>query len=387
MSVYLAKRPDGSLKSPYYQFDFTLKVNGEDRRFFGSTKETGKKAAEAYERREKARVKAEKPNDHLTLGDICDRYYEEVAKHQESADDTLTLLDHICRLLDKGRRFVNITADDIATAARQRAGETYGKKTPKLVSAGSVNRQIVEPMRRLMRRAKKVYGMSCDPDLIDWTELKRKEPKERVREFTSDEADTFWRKLRPDYIPFVWFLGARGFRVRAALGLTPKRVDLASRKVRIWKKGEGLVWVPISNAQAEVIRQEMAKAPGQVWTYVAQKKPKKGMRFRITYSGLRRVIETALSGAGVEDFHIHDLRHDFASKLLRKTRDLALVQKSLGHAGIESTMRYAHVLDEDIAQGLEVMPGPAQVSGNIGQPSSTTGIVPERGAKPKKKGG
>lgn len=377
MSVYLSKRPDGSLKSPYYQFDFTLKINGEDRRFFGSTKETRKKAAEEYERREKARVKAEKPNDHLTLNEVGDMYYEEVAKHQESADDTATAIEHLCRLIGKKRRFVNITAADIADAARRRAAETYGKKNPKLVSAGSVNRQIVEPMRRLMRRAKKVYGMSCDPDLIDWSDIKRREPKERVREFTADEADGFWRNLRPDYVPFVWFLGARGLRVRAALGLTPKHVDLAGQKIQIWKKGEGMVWVPISRAQAEVIRQEMAKAPGHVWSYEAQKKPKAGMRFRITYAGLRRVIRNTLAATGIDDFRIHDLRHDFASKLLRKTRDLALVQKSLGHADIESTMRYAHVLDEDIAQGLEAMPGPERVG--------TTGIAPERGGDIRKK--
>ncbi len=367
MSVYLAKRPDGTLKSPYYQFSFTLKINGESRRFFGSTKETRKAAAREYERKERERVKRERPNDNMTLSAVCDRYYEEVAKHQASADDTLTALDHVCRLIGHGRRFINITADDIAKAARERAGETFGKEEPRLVAPGTVNRQIIEPLRRMMRRAKKVYGMSCDPDLIDWSELKRKEPKERVREFTAEEADAFWNKLRPDYVPFVWFLGSRGFRVNAALGIArPKEVDLIGRRVQIWKKGEGKAWVPISKVQAEVIKQEMAKAPGQVWTYVAQKRPKRGMRFRITYPGLRRVIAKALTDAGIEDFRIHDLRHDFASKLLRKTRDLALVQKSLGHADIESTMRYAHVLDDDIAQGLEAMPGPA------------TGISPER---------
>ncbi|WP_031269582.1 MULTISPECIES: tyrosine-type recombinase/integrase, partial [unclassified Labrenzia] len=49
------------------------------------------------------------------------------------------------------------------------------------------------------------------------------------------------------------------------------------------------------------------------------------------------------------------LRHDFASKLLRATRDLALVKNALKHADISSTVRYAHVLDEDVREGLEAL--------------------------------
>ena len=58
------------------------------------------------------------------------------------------------------------------------------------------------------------------------------------------------------------------------------------------------------------------------------------------------------------DFHIHDLRHDFASKLLRSSRNLALVQKALGHSDIKSTARYAHVLDDEVSEAMDAMPVP-----------------------------
>ena len=54
-------------------------------------------------------------------------------------------------------------------------------------------------------------------------------------------------------------------------------------------------------------------------------------------------------------FLIHDLRLDFASKLLRATGYLALVKNALKHADISSTIRYAHVLDEDVREGLEIL--------------------------------
>lgn len=354
MSVYRPKRKDGSYKSPYYQFDFVIKINGERRRVFGSTEETTKTKAQDYERAEKQRLKSERPNDHMTLAAACDRYYEEVAKTQPSADDTAIALEHCVRLLGGARRLVNITANDIANAVRRRSAETYGKKKKRLVSAATVNRQIVEPLERVMRRAHRTWDMSCEPDRIDWRKLAMKEPKERVREFTTAEADAFWQELRADYAPFVWFLATRGLRVRATIGLEKAHVDLPSRKIRIWKKGEGDVWVPIGQDHARLIAAEMARSPTPyVWTFEHVRRPMKGMRSRITYSGFRRVIRNAFRAAGVADFRIHDLRHDFASKLLRRTRDLALVQKSLGHADIQSTVKYAHILDEDIAQGLD----------------------------------
>jgi site-specific recombinase XerD len=38
---------------------------------------------------------------------------------------------------------------------------------------------------------------------------------------------------------------------------------------------------------------------------------------------------------------------------LRATGNLKLVQKTLNHATIKTTTRYAHVLDAEIAEGME----------------------------------
>ena len=53
------------------------------------------------------------------------------------------------------------------------------------------------------------------------------------------------------------------------------------------------------------------------------------------------------------DFRFHDFRHDFGTKLLRDSGNLKLVQKALNHRDIKSTLRYAHVLDEDVAAAVE----------------------------------
>lgn len=366
MSVYLQWKTDRKtgkrvLKSPYYQYDFVLTVDGHRCRFHGSTGETAKGRAQKFEEREKRRVRDQGPNDHMTLGEACLRYHEEVIKGKPSEIDELNAMKHCARLIGDEKRLISLTNDDIAIAVRKRAGETKGKKTPQLIAPATVNRQIIEIMRKVLTRAKRVWHVRLDLDAFDWTGLKLKEPKERVREFVGDEAGRFWSALREDYSAFVWFLGSRGLRVNAAIGMTTDHLDEPRNRIKIWIKGEGFTWVPVTREQMKVIAAEAAKAPGKaVWSYQMQRHPNRGKRRPITYSGFRRTMTTTLKTAQIADFRIHDIRHDFASKLLRATRDLALVQKALRHADISSTIRYAHVLDEDVRDGLEALEAPAR---------------------------
>ena len=48
----------------------------------------------------------------------------------------------------------------------------------------------------------------------------------------------------------------------------------------------------------------------------------------------------------------HVLRHSAASSLLRKSKNIRLVQKALGHADLSTTMIYTHVVDEDLKEAM-----------------------------------
>jgi integrase len=54
------------------------------------------------------------------------------------------------------------------------------------------------------------------------------------------------------------------------------------------------------------------------------------------------------SDAGIEDLHFHDLRHDFAVRMLRGGATLAQVRDALGHASIVQTEKYAHLAPSDV---------------------------------------
>lgn len=48
-------------------------------------------------------------------------------------------------------------------------------------------------------------------------------------------------------------------------------------------------------------------------------------------------------GAGLTDFHFHDLRHTYASWLMMWEVPLATVRNLLGHTSPTMTLRYAHL--------------------------------------------
>jgi integrase len=63
-------------------------------------------------------------------------------------------------------------------------------------------------------------------------------------------------------------------------------------------------------------------------------------------------FRAAVKAAGVRDFRWHDLRHTFASWMLKSGASLRVVQDLLGHKNISQTMRYAHLERKDLAQAV-----------------------------------
>lgn len=62
----------------------------------------------------------------------------------------------------------------------------------------------------------------------------------------------------------------------------------------------------------------------------------------------RRVFEQALKMAKIADFHIHDLRHTYASILVNAGVPLYNVKELLGHKDITVTQRYSHLADASL---------------------------------------
>lgn len=71
---------------------------------------------------------------------------------------------------------------------------------------------------------------------------------------------------------------------------------------------------------------------------------------------IRRTVKNYAEKAGIdwhEDVSPHTLRHTFATRLLRETSNIRLVQKALGHADVSTTMIYTHIVDEELEAAMK----------------------------------
>jgi integrase len=346
MSVYKPK------DSPFYQFDFEC----GGRRFYGSTKCRAKREAEAVERAERQKAKrylaqARAAATSLRLDDVAGRYWQEIGQHHAGADNTERQIGFLIAFLGKDKVLTEITGNDVAKLVAWRRGHRARNDGP-LISAFTVN-DTTEQLKKLFTRAK-AWGVRFDHE-PDWRKHWLAEPTERVRELRDDEADRLDEAMREDYAPFFAFARASGLRLQECL-LRWSEINWSTKQISKLGKGGKLVTAQITDTIREILWPLRGHHPESVFTYVAQRTRDsrvQGERHPLTYSGVKIAWRRLRKRAGVTGFRFHDFRHDLATKLLRETGNLKLVQRALNHADLKTTTRYAHVLDEEVAEAME----------------------------------
>lgn len=358
MSVY--RNP----KSVFYLYDF--QVDGH--RFFGSTKATTKPEARKVEQDLKRQAKADLEQQKrlgtgpLTLDVAAGQYWTEVGQHLSGSADTWRDLERLIGYFGKDKRLDQITDADVATLVAWRRQHTIkGKKKRKdgkpvkLIAPATVNRSTTVVLKTLFGRAERVWKYQF-PNKPNWRAHMLKEAEERVRELHDHESEALDTSVRHDYAPWLEFVRLSGLRHQETL-LQWAWVNWKAGQIVVPKgKGGKRVVTPITEAVRELLEPLRDHHPVYVFTYVARRSRagrKKGKRYPLTVAGTKSEWRRTRARAKVTDFRFHDLRHDTATKLLRDTGSLKLVQKVLNHSDSRVTGRYAHVLDTDAATALQ----------------------------------
>lgn len=332
MSIYKPKN------SPYWHYDF--KIQG--RRFCGSTGQLSKKEARKTEAQKRKELSEGPKADAVTLDTAASLYLDNAKATQASHNTTRYQLANLCD---------NLKGTSLLSEVRQQDFVGHVAKRRATVSNASVNREI-QLARRLWKYASK--KLNAKVSSIEWSDLMLKEPRERIRELTSEEEERLYVALRPDLHDFVTFALVTGARRSAVINLRWSDIDKRAGIAKIIRKGGGTQSLPLTPALMALIDRQLVVGPF-VFTYVCQKsrgKRIRGERYPMTQNGWNKAWRAARAAAELEDFRFHDLRHTAATRLLRATKNLKVVQALLGHTDIGTTARYAHVQDEDVRDGL-----------------------------------
>ncbi|WP_229167445.1 tyrosine-type recombinase/integrase [Bradyrhizobium altum] len=296
---------------------------------------------------------------------MADRLWNDQAQYDAEPKATETNLARLIEYFGEAKSLADIdhkAAKELVAWRRGHRVSRRGKRTKKeeealpLISNATVNRSATKVLQRLFAFAKAEGAMfEAEPK---WDELILPEPEERVRELKSEEADAIDEAMRDDYGPFFDFVRASGMRLKECVTLRWSEVNFGSKQIVRTGKGGRRVVFPITPAVREILFPLQGQHTEFVFTYVAVYGNKRlgrvrGQRYPLSYNGAKSAWQIMRTRAGVKDFRFHDFRHDFGTKLLRDSGNLKLVQKALNHRDIKSTLRYAHVLDEDVAAAVE----------------------------------
>ncbi|MCO4092872.1 MAG: tyrosine-type recombinase/integrase [Sphingorhabdus sp.] len=162
----------------------------------------------------------------------------------------------------------------------------------------------------------------------------------RERYLTSDEANAL--KLacecsaNPQLKHIVGLLLLTGARKSELLKAKWSEIDIDKRTwtLNMTKNGRGR-HVPLSQAAMDIIGQ-LPRYPDCPWLLP-------NPQTLLPFTDIKRSFMEARKLAGLDDVHIHDLRHSYASALVNAGINLYQIGSLLGHQNVASTQRYAHV--------------------------------------------
>jgi integrase len=151
--------------------------------------------------------------------------------------------------------------------------------------------------------------------------------------------------------PIVLLALNTGLRRGELLALMWKDVNMKTKWITVagqTSKNNQTRRVPLNAEAAAILEGWNRQSKGSLTgSYVfAGSKGKRMTAITTAWRSLRRM-------ARLRNFHFHDLRHHFASRLVQSGVDLNSVRELLGHSDIKMVLRYAHLAPEGLAKAVE----------------------------------
>jgi integrase len=264
------------------------------------------------------------------------------------------------RFIEQDRRRKPSTFGGYASIVRTQLLPTFGSMplesiTPDTIdawlarTAGSVSsrRKSLVLLHGIFRRARKVWGLRVNPVAdVEKPPLARSGD---IEVFSPEEVWALVRAAGAELDGALYLTAAfTGLRMGELLALRWRDVDFAGSTVRVRASFyNGNLSTPKSGkVRAVPLAPDVATALAQLgrrenWVGDDDLVFAGEGGDHLDASALRRRYKTALAAASLRRLRFHDLRHTFGTRMIAKA-DIRRVQEWMGHADIQTTMRYLH---------------------------------------------
>ncbi len=298
--------------------------------------------------------------------DMIDRYLVEHVPHLAplNASDQRSVLTKLVAPLWANKLVADITPHDVAKLLNiiaegrarpskqkpnNRARKLQGKK-PTPVRANRVG----EVLRKMFSLAI-TWGWRTDNPAAGF---KKRVETARERFLSHEEIaklaevlDSAMDQRAAGIIRICMLTGARVGEVRQA------QFEQFNLELGVWSKPAATTKqrkvhrVPISADVAAIVRQRALVVPrGNPWLFPGDVPGQPVKEIRRFWMMVQRE-------ANLPDVRIHDLRHTFASLLVSGGASLEMIGKLLGHSQMQTTLRYAHLMDSPLRAGVDAVAG------------------------------
>ncbi|MBW8060541.1 MAG: site-specific integrase [Solirubrobacterales bacterium] len=199
----------------------------------------------------------------------------------------------------------------------------------------------------IFKRARKLYGLPTNP--VADVERPPTRRSGDIDVFSPEEVMALVRAAASEQDAAIYLTAAfTGLRRGELLALHWRDVDFAGQVIRVRASyAEGALTTPKSGKVRSV---PMAPDVAEALAKLGQRPEWTGdddlvfVGLRGNYldgRALRRRYDSALKRAGLRKLRFHDLRHTFGTRMIAKV-DIRRVQEWMGHADIQTTMKYLH---------------------------------------------
>lgn len=330
-----------------YHAYFSFLSEGQRVRFRESTGATDEKSATDYcikriseiSTKNKELASGELPS--ITIAEAFNRYYEEKGKYYSQHK---ALLQRLIRIKN------TIKVKYLHELDKKALGDYVNLRRTQ-VSNSTINRELaaLSAIRTLARDFWELRINQARP-----FQFKQIEPAEHIKFLPDwDYAQKIIDKATPSIRPIIYTALYTGMRRGNILGLKWSDVNFTDNTITILVKdkntlgGKNLT-IPIVPKMRELLLEQP-----RINEYVFNRrgKPVKNINrdwYRIFYKeDAERKFTKELKDPTLPYINFHALRHTAATWILRKTNNLRITKEILGHSNINTTMKYAHVLDDE----------------------------------------